>query len=130
MRRNNAVIAIVLLVFCLMPPLPGSIRAYGASPKVAHVVYLTTSKACGCTLKLCKAGDELVAQVFTGPRLPLLERLDYVKDKDQARSYIQEYHLYSLPVLLFLDDRHNLLWSRAGELKKAEIIGKLEQFGG
>jgi hypothetical protein len=97
--------------------------------KITQVVYLTTSKACGCTLKMCKFGDRLVDQIFTDSRTTLLKRIDYARDQEAARGYIRDHHLYTLPALLFLDARGNLLGCLVGELKKEDIINKLNQFG-
>ncbi len=129
MRKNRA--ALIGLSFLVLVPLSlfGPLSAQGASPRLARVVYLTTSKACDCTLELCKAADGVVAQVFTDARQPLVQRLDYARDKTTARDYIRKYHLYTIPALLFLDAQGNLLWSAVGELRKEEIIEQLNQFG-
>jgi hypothetical protein len=98
-------------------------------PKLSQVVYLTTSKACGCTLKMCKAGDQLVDQIFTDSKTTFLKRIDYARNPEAARGYIAEHHLYTLPALLFLDANGNLLGCLVGELKKEDIINKLNQYG-
>ena len=100
------------------------------SPQLSRVVYVTTSKACGCTLERCQAGDALVNQVFAGARPGLMQRLDYARDKDKAKEYIKKYHLFALPALLFLDEQGNLLWSAVGELAGQPLAEKLAQFGG
>lgn len=129
-RKKALIIGLsFLLLISLGMPLSQPLRAYGAAPRLARVVYLTTTKACGCTLDLCKAADGIVAQVFADARQPLLQRLDYARDKTTARDYIRKYHLYTIPALLFLDAQGNLLWSAVGELRKEEIIDQLKQFG-
>ena len=104
--------------------------AQGAQPKVAQVVYITMTKACGCTLEKCQAGDIVVGNLFKGPRQALLKRLDYSTDKAAAGVYIKKYRVTQAPALLFLDAQENLLWMRAGELNEKEIAEKLSQFGG
>jgi len=129
MRKNRA--ALIGLSFLVLVPLSlfEPLSAQGASPRLARVVYLTTSKACSCTLELCKAADGVVALVFADVRQPLLQRLDYARDKTTSRDYIRKYHLYTIPALLFLDAQGNLLWSAVGKLHKEEIIKQLNQFG-
>jgi thiol:disulfide interchange protein len=100
------------------------------APPLARVVLVTTSKACDCTLERCRAGEELVQQVFAKARPGLLQRLDYAVNKNQAKEYIKKYHLFTLPALLFLDDQGNLLWSAVGELAGQPLAEKLAQFGG
>jgi len=108
----------------------GSLEAYGSQPKLAQVVYITLTKACGCILERCQAGDIVVGNVFNGARQGLLKRIDYSTDKEAAKVYIKKYRVTQAPALLFLDAQGNLLWMRAGELKEPEIADKLFQFGG
>jgi len=97
--------------------------------KVSQVVYITLTKACGCTLVVCQAGDIVVGNVFNGARRGLLKRLDYSTDKEAARVYLKKYGVTQASALLFLDDRGNLLWMRAVELNEAEITAQLGKFG-
>ena len=64
---------------------------------MSQVVYITRSKACGCSAKSVHAADALVNQTFTGPRQALLKRIDYDTDRQAAVPYIGEYHLIQLP---------------------------------
>ena len=98
--------------------------------KVNQVVYITKSKACGCSAKTVHAADALVNQTFTGPRQALLKRIDYDTDRQAAVPYIGEYHLIQLPALLFLDAQNHMLWMAVGEVAKEDVAAKLSQFGG
>jgi hypothetical protein len=98
-------------------------------PKVSQVIYITKSKACGCSAKSVQAADALVNRVFTGPRQGLLKRLDYDTDRQAAVPYIGEYRLIQLPALVFLDAQHHMLWMAVGEVAKEDIAAKLSQFG-
>lgn len=98
--------------------------------KVSEVIYITKSKACGCSAKAMHAADALVNQTFTGPRLALLKRIDYDTDRQAAMPYIGEYRLIRLPALLFLDSQRHLLWMAVGEVAKEDVAAKLSQFGG
>ncbi len=98
--------------------------------KVSQVIYITKSKACGCSAKTVQTADALVNQTFTGPRRALLKRIDYDTDRQAAVPYIGEYHLIQLPALLFLDNQMHLLWMAVGEVAKEDIATKLNQFGG
>ena len=55
------------------------------SPSWPRWVYITLSKACSCTLELCRAGDIIVGNVFTGERKGLLKRIDYARIKKLPR---------------------------------------------
>jgi hypothetical protein len=98
--------------------------------KVSQVVYITRSKACGCSAKTVQAADALVNRVFTGPRQALLKRIDYDTDRQAAMPYIGEYRLTQLPALIFLDGQRHLLWMAVGEVAKEDVAAKLSQFGG
>ena len=104
--------------------------SHADQPKLSQVVYITLSKACGCTLTVCQAGDIMVGNVFNGARQRLLKRIDYSTDKEAAKVYIKKYRVTQAPALLFLDAQGNLLWTKAGDLDEKEIADKLSQFGG
>ena len=74
--------------------------------QLGQVVYITVSKACGCMLELCQAGEIIVGNVFSGERKRL-----------QA------------PALLFLDTQGKLLWMAVGELSENDIQEKLRVLG-
>ena len=104
-------------------------RSYADQSKLAQVIYITVSKACGCTLDRCQAGDWVVEKVFVGDKKGLLKRLDYATEKDAAREYITKYRLAMPPSLLFLDKDGNLLWRADGELDQNQVAEKLKEFG-
>jgi hypothetical protein len=129
MRKVRVVLFCLVIMLCTGIFFSQPCLAANPDLKISQVVYLTTSKACGCTLKMCKAGDQLVDQIFTDSMTTLLKRIDYAWNHEAARGYIAEHHLYTLPALLFLDARGNLLGVLVGELKKEDIINKLNQYG-
>lgn len=96
--------------------------------RIALVVYITTSRACGCTLELCQAGDSLIQQIFADSRGVPLERLDYGRDPEAAKGFIMDYRLITLPALLFLDSRGHLVARWQGLLPKEEILAKLKEY--
>jgi hypothetical protein len=98
--------------------------------KLSQVVYITKSKACGCSAKSFHDADALVNRTFTGPRQALLKRIDYDTDRQAAVPFIGEYRLIQLPALLFLDAQHHMLWMAVGEVAKEDVAAKLSQFGG
>ena len=104
-------------------------RSYADQSKLAQAIYITVSKACGCTLDRCRAGDWVVERVFVGDKKALLKRLDYATEKDAAREYITKYRLAMPPSLLFLDKDGNLLWRADGELDQDQVAEKLKEFG-
>jgi len=130
MRKSQAKLITFAILITLLFLVSGGSRASGDQPKLAQVVYITLSKACGCTLTVCRAGDIMVGNVFNGARQRLLKRIDYSTDKEAARVYIKKYRVTQAPALLFLDAKGNLLWTKAGDLDEKEIADKLSQFGG
>jgi len=121
---------IILAVLTTLLGASGPTSSYGTDPKLAQVVYITRSKACGCSAKTVQAADALVNRTFTGPRQALLKRIDYDTDRQAAVPYIGEYHLIQLPAMIFLDAQHHMLWMAVGEVAKEDVAGKLSQFGG
>jgi hypothetical protein len=110
--------------------LGAAMLAPAATAQVSQVVYITRSKACGCSAKTVKDADALVNQIFTGPRQALLKRIDYDTDRQAAVPYVGEYRLTQLPALIFLDAQRHMLWMAVGEVAKEDVAAKLSQFGG
>jgi hypothetical protein len=110
--------------------LGAAVLSHAEATKVSQVVYITRSKACGCSAKTVQAADAAIAQVFAGPRQALLKRIDYDTDRQAAVPYIGEFRLIQLPALLFLDGQGHLLWSAMGEVEQKQVAQKLEQFKG
>jgi hypothetical protein len=117
---------IVIAVLAIL----ASVGLTNAASQVSQVVYITKSKACGCSAKSVHAADALVNQTFSGPRQALLKRIDYDTDRQAAVPYIGEYHLIQLPALIFLDAQSHMLWMAVGEVAKEDVAAKLSQFGG
>lgn len=124
-RGRIGVIGIMVMLI-----LGSAVLANAEPAKVNQVIYITKSKACGCSAKNVQAADALVNQTFAGPRQALLKRIDYDTDRQAAVPYIGEYHLIQLPALLFLDSQRHLLWMAVGEVAKEDVAAKLSQFGG
>lgn len=130
MRNAKIIFIFVAVLTTLLGGMNGLTSSYGAETKLAQVLYITGSKACGCSVKNVKAADALVNQTFSGPWQTLLTRIDYDTDRQAAVPYIGEYHLIQLPALIFLDARHHLLWMAVGNVAQEEVAAKLTQFGG
>lgn len=122
---------VIVIIFTLLLPAVALLTTKGHAdpPKVAQVVYITLSKACGCLLTVCQAGDIAVGNVFNGPKQGLLKRIDYSTDKSAAKDYIKKYRITRAPALLFLDAQGNLLWMKTGDLEEREIAAQLAQYG-
>ncbi len=119
------IISIVVLAI-----LGAAALSHAEPARVSQVIYITKSKACGCSAKTVQAADALVNRTFTGPRQALLKRIDYDTDRQAAAPYIGEYRLIQLPALLFLDAQNHMLWMAVGEVAKEDVGAKLSQFGG
>lgn len=126
MARGKIVVAGVVVLAILAT----AAMVMAAPSQVSQVVYITKSKACGCSAKSVQAADALVNRIFTGQRQTLLKRIDYDTDHEAAVPYIGEYRLMQLPALLFLDGQMHLLWMATGEVAKEDVAAKLSQFGG
>ncbi|MDP1761316.1 MAG: hypothetical protein Q8L43_03760 [Deltaproteobacteria bacterium] len=124
-KGKIGVAGIVVLVI-----LGAAVLTHAEPTKVSQVVYITKSKACGCSAKSFHDADALINQTFTGPRQTLLKRIDYDTDRQAAVPYIGEYHLIQLPALIFLDAQKHMLWMAVGEVAKEDVAAKLSQFGG
>jgi hypothetical protein len=126
MRKGKiGVLGIAVLVI-----LSAAALGHAAPAQVKRVVYITMSKACGCSAKRVKTADLAVSQIFTGPRQALLKRIDYSTDRQAVVPYIGEFRLIQLPALLFLDSQGRLLWSAIGDVEPRQVVQKLEQLGG
>ena len=125
--KTNLIILTVLMTLIL--GLSGPTSTCGAESKLAQVIYITRSKACGCSAKTVQAADALVNRTFTGPRQALLKRIDYDTDRQAAVPYIGEFHLIQLPALLFLDRQGHLLWSAIGSVDLNKLEEKMKEFG-
>ena len=128
MGRRKFLIMLLVLGTWFLAPVTGP-EGGAAEPKVTQVIYVTVSKACGCTLDRCQAGDLVVETAFAGERQGLLKRLDYSTDKETARQYIKKYRLTMPPSLIFLDAQGNILWRTEGDLDYDTVLEKLKQFG-
>jgi hypothetical protein len=125
--RQGKIGIIAIMVAAL---LGAAVLTHAETTKVSQVVYITRSKACGCSAKSVQAADALVNRTFTGPRQALLKRIDYDTERQAAVPYIGEYHLIQLPAMIFLDAQHHMLWMAVGEVAKEDVAAKLSQFGG
>jgi hypothetical protein len=130
MNKISSNLIIVVALATLLLGISGPTSSSGAETKLAQVVYITKSKACGCSAKSVHAADALVNQTFTGARQALLKRIDYDTDRQAAVPYIGEYHLIQLPALIFLDGQRHLLWMAVGNVANEDVAAKLTQFGG
>jgi hypothetical protein len=124
-KGRIGIIGIVVLAI-----LGAAVLTQAEPTKVNQVVYITKSKACGCSAKSFHDADALVNRTFTGPRQALLKRIDYDTDRQAAVPYIGEYRLIQLPALVFLDAQNHMLWMAVGEVAKEDVAAKLSQFGG
>ena len=119
-----------VIVIAVLAILGAAVLTHAGPTQVSQVVYITKSKACGCSAKTVQAADALVNRTFTGPRQALLKRIDYDTDRQAAVPYIGEYRLILLPALIFLDAQKHMLWMAVGEVAKEDVAAKLSQFGG
>ncbi len=109
--------------------LGAAVLTHAEPAKLSQVVYITRSKACGCTAETVKLVDKAVSKIFTGPRQALLKRIDYDTDRQAAVPYIGEFRLIQLPALMLLDSQGRLLWSAVGSLDPYKLEEKMKEFG-
>jgi hypothetical protein len=125
LKGNIRIIGIAVLAI-----LGAAALSQAAPARLEQVIYITRSKACGCSAKSFHDADSLVNRTFTGPRQTLLKRIDYDTDRQAAVPYIGQFKLIRLPALLFLDAQSQVLWMAVGEVAQEDVAGKLTQFGG
>ena len=113
-----------IVVMVVLAILGTAVLTGAAATQVSQVVYITMSKACGCSAQPVQDVGRGGGPVFPGPRQALLKRIDYDTDREAAVPYIGEYHLIRLPALLFLDAQHLMLWRAVGEVAKEEVAAK------
>lgn len=119
-----------VMIFLLLALTTSNVTVSHAEQRqLGQVVYITVSKACGCMLELCQAGEIIVGNVFSGERKRLLKRIDYSTEKEAARVYLKQYGIIQAPALLFLDTQGKLLWMAVGELSENDIQEKLRVLG-
>jgi hypothetical protein len=119
-----------VIVFAVLAILSAAGLTHAEPARLSQVVYITRSKACGCSAERVKVADKVVSQVFSGPRQALVKRIDYDTDRQAAVPYIGQYRLIQLPALLFLDSQGHLLWSAIGDVEQKQVAQKLDQLGG
>ncbi len=129
MRHRKATFPLLILAGLILLAVELA-AAQGGQPRLAQVVYITKSDACGCSAKRFKTADAVVERLFTGARQALLKRIDYATDRPAAVPYIGQFRLVQLPALLFLDPQGNPLWSAIGNVEARQVEEKLAQFGG
>lgn len=96
--------------------------------KVERIVYITTSRACACTMKRCEKTDKLIKQMKkTYPGLPLVT-INYAKETEKARKLAKRYKVLMLPIILFLEEDGSPLVKMSGEIKEEEAKKTFAQF--
>ena len=120
---------IILLSIIIVAILGAAVMAHAEPAKLGQAVYITRSKACGCSAETVKLVDKAVSQIFAGPRQTLLKRIDYDTDRQAAVPYIGEFRLIQLPALLLLDSQGRLLWSAIGGIDPYKLEEKMKEFG-
>ena len=118
-----------IIVIAVLAILGAAVLTHAEPAKVSQAVYITRSKACGCSAEQVKATDKVVSQVFTGPRQALLKRIDYDTDRQAAVPYIGEFRLIQLPALLLLDSQGHLLWNAVGRVDLNKLEQEMKEFG-
>ena len=121
---------IILLTLTTLLFVTGLGPSYGGESKVAQVIYITEVPPCAECAQTTVPEDALVKRTFTGPRKALLKTINYPTEVPAAERYIGKYDVVPLPVIIFLDNQNNKLWSARAEVPKADIAAKLSQFGG
>ncbi len=129
MGREHTSLPLIIVLMVISFIIANVSPVFATESKLAQAVYITLSKACGCTLDRCKAGDWVVEKVFVGDKQGLLKRIDFSTERDLAREYVAKYRLAMPPSLLFLDKDGNLLWRADGELDLDQVAAKVKEFG-
>jgi hypothetical protein len=123
----------------IVPPEEGAVIEKGVSegakapgaeaPAASRLVFITTSRACACTMKRClAAGRALGNAVESYSGIPPLEKMNLSTEPDKARELAKRYQANMLPVVLFLDDKDELLLKLEGEFSNEDINNSFARF--
>ncbi|UCD84617.1 MAG: hypothetical protein JSU92_00055 [Deltaproteobacteria bacterium] len=98
---------------------------------LAQIIFITTSKACRCTMDRCGNGEQaLTAAMYRHPDAPQVERLDHAREKDRVNQIIKKYQAVMLPIIFFIDKDGNLLDTLEGEFYEEDVNEILDQYAG
>lgn len=98
------------------------------SSKLDRIIYITTSRACACTMKRCEKTDKLLKQMKkTYEALPLVT-INYAQETEKARKLAKRYKVLMLPIILFLEEDGSPLVKMSGEIKEEEAKKAFAQF--
>ena len=87
-------------------PITSAPMAKAESASLVRIVFITTSKACDCTLTRCQNGEAALQKVLASyPNSPQVERIDFAEEQDKARSLTQKHGVFMLPVALLIDGK-------------------------
>jgi len=101
--------------------------------KLVKIAFVTTGKACKCTMKRCKLGGEaLDAAMRKFPKAPAPEVLDYASDtdKEKVKALLKKHPVVALPALYFFGSEDALLDKLDGEFDEARVSGVLAKYLG
>ena len=97
----------------------------------ARIVLITASQACACMLRLCKSGEaELKTALAAYPGVPAPEVIDNAKDPDRMRKLTEQYGVYMLPAVLFLDANGKLKKLYQGDMKRDDLKRAIARYCG
>ncbi len=99
------------------------------APALARIVFVTTSRACDCTMKRCENAEKVLNEAIAGhPEAPAVEKIDFATEKDRAMKIMEKYPAMMLPVIYFLDKDENLLQRLDGEIFGEEVYAVIEKY--
>ena len=105
--------------------------AKAESGSLVRIVFITTSRACACTLTRCKNAESSLQKAMTKhPKAPKLERLDYAREPERVRKLISKYTAMMLPIIYFIDQDGNLLDGLEGDFYEEDINEILGKYAG
>lgn len=97
-----------------------------AAGRLDHLVFITTSQGCKCTLERNRKAKEILDQILKDFPLLLVKRLDFVFQRDEAVSHLEKARVRLLPALLLYDSAGSFLDSITGFFTSATVKEKLE----
>jgi len=93
-----------------------------------HLVFITTSQGCQCTLERNQKAKELMEQIqkdFPGLKV---KNLDYIFNHMEALPFLQKNQISFLPALLFIDANGQVLDKIAGFLDPKTVQEKIQRY--
>lgn len=94
-----------------------------------ELIYIFSSKACGCTMKKCTLMDKELSSIMKDDKYKEIKftKIDYSEYKDKAEKIYNKFELDGLPVCVLLDKDKNVKYNASFIINKKLCIKALNE---